>query len=96
MKVVGRDKLAAFCAKHADARKWIENWLVDAEAAIWTSPRQIRDRYSSASFLARNVVIFNVKGNEYRLEALVAYNTAVVVVQWIGTHAAYDARNKTR
>ncbi len=96
MKVVGRDKLAAFCAKHADARKWIENWLADAEAAAWSTPQHIRDRYSSASFLGNNMVIFNVKGNEYRLEVIVAYKTSVVVVQWIGTHAAYDARNKTR
>lgn len=96
MRIIGRDRLAAFCINHADARKWIENWLADAEAATWTAPQQIKSRYSSASFLAQNIVIFNVKGNDYRLEVLVAYKTSVVIVQWIGTHADYDARNKAR
>lgn len=96
MKVIGRDKLDAFCLKHGDARKWIENWLADAEAVNWTVPHQIRSRYSSASFLPANIVIFNVKGNDYRLEVLVAYKTSVVIVQWVGTHAEYDARNKDR
>lgn len=96
MRVIGRDKLDAFCLRHADARKWIENWLADTEAVNWDAPPQIKSRYSSASFLAENLVIFNVKGNDYRLEVLVAYKTSVVVVQWVGTHAEYDARNKTR
>jgi mRNA interferase HigB len=96
MRIIGRDKLDAFCTKHADARKWVENWLAEAEAATWTAPQQIKSRYSSASFLPEAIVIFNVKGNDYRLEVLVAYKTSVVIVQWIGTHADYDTRNKTR
>lgn len=96
VRVIGRDKLEAFCSKHSDARKWIENWLADTEAATWTVPQQIKNRYPSASFLAENIVIFNVKGNDYRLEVLIAYKTSVVVVEWIGTHARYDARSRKR
>lgn len=96
MKLVGRDKLDAFCAKHATARKWIENWLADVETAPWMTPQDIKNRYPSASFLGENVVILNVKGNDYRLEVLVAYKTALIVIRWIGTHAEYDARNKGR
>ena len=94
MKIIGRDKLDAHCTEHADARKPLENWLADAESANWATPQQIKDRYASASFLAGNIVIFNIKGNDYRLEAIVAYRTGVVVVNWIGTHAEYDARNR--
>jgi len=96
MRVIGRDKLDAFCGKHADARKWIENWLADTEAAVWLTPQDIKNRYSSASFLAANIVIFNVKGNEYRLEVIAAYKTGVVFVDWIGTHSEYESRNKAR
>jgi len=96
MRLVGRDKLDAFCVKHADARKWIETWLADVEAAVWATPQEIKDRYASASFLASNVVIFNVKGNDYRLEVMVAYKTGVVIVRWIGTHAEYNARIRSR
>lgn len=96
MKIVGRSHLVAFCSKHADARKWMEHWLAEVEQATWTAPRDISTRYASASFLTNNVVIFNVKGNAYRLEVRVAYQSSVVVILWIGTHAEYDQRNRNR
>jgi mRNA interferase HigB len=96
MKIVGRSRLEAFCDRHADARKWIEHWLSEVEVARWATSQDIRARYASASFLAGNLVIFNVKGNDYRLEVSVAYQTSVVVVRWAGTHAEYDQRNRNR
>ena len=87
MRVVGRDKLDAFVRKHADALKWIENWLADAENAVWANPDDIKNAYASASFLGNRVVVFNVKGNKYRLETQIAYQIGVVAVFWTGTHA---------
>lgn len=92
MRIVGRDKLDDFAGAHADARPWIENWIGDTEAVRWRTPQDIKAQYASASFLAGNMVIFNVKGNRYRLEVQVAYNTGVVVVRWIGTHSEYTKR----
>ena len=94
MRIVGREKLDSFCAKHADTRRWIENWIADTEACVWRTPQDIKNRYASASFLPGNTVIFNVRGNDYRLETTCAYQTKVVVVRWIGTHAEYTQRNK--
>lgn len=65
-------------------------WVQEAEAAAWRSPRDIKDRYPAASILANNIVIFNLRGNQYRLEVQVAYHTGKVVVKRIGTHAEYD------
>lgn len=96
MKVVGRDQLQAFSEGYADARKWIENWLADTELASWETPHDVKQRYASVSFLGGGVTIFNVKGNSYRLETIIAYSAQVVVVQWIGTHAEYDKRNTGR
>ena len=96
MKIVGRARLAEFCDAHADARRWIEHWLAEAEEATWSTPHEIKARYASASFLPGNCVVFNVKGNEYRLEVGVAYQAGVVVVRWAGTHAGYDRRNSVR
>ena len=53
-------------------------------------------RYASASLLSGNTVIFNVKGNEYRLEVTVAYKSSIVVIRWVGTHREYDERNRHR
>jgi mRNA interferase HigB len=92
MRIAGRDELDEFVGAHADARTWIENWIADAETARWLTPQDIKRNYASASFLASNIVIFNVKGNRYRLEVRVAYNTGTVVVRWAGTHAEYTKR----
>jgi len=93
MKVLGRKVLFALCERHADCREWINNWLDDALASEWRTPQNIKTRYASASFLANNVVIFNVRGNRYRLETQIAYQTGVVVVKWGGTHAEYTQRH---
>lgn len=96
MRVVGRETLDRFCSRHADTRKWIATWLAEVESSTWTTSQAIKDRYSTASFVGGNTVIFNVKGNDYRLEVTVAYRTGVVAVKWIGTHAEYDDRNARR
>jgi mRNA interferase HigB len=96
MKLVGRNRLDDFCAKHPDARTWIENWIADVEAAAWATPHQLKGRYPSASMLGGGVTIFNVRGNDYRLEATVAYRTGTLVVLRIGTHTEYNERNKKR
>ena len=96
MRIVGRDKLYAFVTSHADARSWIAIWLQEAEGLEWRTPQDIKGRYATASFLPGNVVIFNLRGNKYRMELLIAYRSGVVVVQWIGTHNEYDERNRRR
>ena len=92
MRIVGRDKLDKFCRVHADSRIWMNNWIADTNSASWRTPQDIKAQYVTASFLDGNRVIFNVKGNRYRLEVQLAYNTGVVVVRWIGTHAEYTKR----
>lgn len=94
MKIAGTDKLSKFIRKHADARSWIETWKSDVINAEWQNPQAIKDRYSTVSFLADNIVIFNVKGKDYRLETRVAYKTGHVIVRWVGTHAEYMRRYK--
>lgn len=96
MKILDRERLEQFCRKHADTRTWIDNWLADVETARWQTPQDLRDRYASVSFLGGGLVIFNVKGNPCRLETTIAYRTATVVVEWIGTHREYDERNRNR
>lgn len=96
MKVVGRETLDRFCSRHADARKWITSWLAEVDSSHWATPQAIKDRYSTASFVGGNTVIFNVKGNDYRLEVVVAFKTGIVAVKWAGTHAEYDERNARR
>lgn len=94
MRIIGLGRLNGFCAEHSDSRKWVANWISDTRASRWRTPHDIRKRYPAASFLAERVVIFNVKGNHYRLETRIAYDVGVVAVLWIGTHAEYTRRHR--
>jgi mRNA interferase HigB len=90
MTVIGIAKIHNFIGTHTDAKAWLSAWLVEAQNSIWKSPNDIKMRYKSASFLDGNRVIFNVKGNNYRMEIQVAYETSVVLVKRLGTHKDYD------
>jgi mRNA interferase HigB len=96
MKILGMKVLFALCESHADCREWIENWIDDVGASNWRTPQDIRARYATASFLASNVVIFNVCGNNYRIETQIAYRTETILVRWGGTHAEYTRRHGNR
>lgn len=92
MKLVGREVLEAFLLKHTDALGWVTSWSAEVESASWKTSHELKARYASASILPDNSVIFNVKGNTYRLLTRVAYKTSVVMVLWAGTHAEYSKR----
>lgn len=93
MQLLGLPKLEAFKRSHADSRGPLDTWRVEVEGAQWAGPQDIKDRYPSASFLADNRVIFNIKGNTYRLVVKARYQNGIVLVEWIGTHADYDKQN---
>jgi mRNA interferase HigB len=90
MKVVGRKSLEDFVERHSDVRSQADAWLCEAEEAEWQSPQDIKARYAHASFLSDGRVIFNLKGNKYRLETKVTYATRIVLIVRIGTHAEYS------
>ncbi len=90
MHVVGRMRLEKFVEIHSDAAPAIDAWLREATDATWRTPADVKARYASASFLPNNRVVFNLKGNKYRLDTQMAYQTEVIVVKRIGTHAEYD------
>ena len=94
MVLIGHPLLDAFTKKHIDSRVWIDNRISDTLGAKWKGPQDIKKRYASASFLQDNIIIFNVKGNSYRLETQVAYQTGIVSVKWVGTHAEYTRKYK--
>lgn len=80
----------AFIARHAQAEQPLLAWHAEASKADWKTPQNIKDQYASASFVGRNRVVFNIKGNDFRLIVAMAYKIGVVYVKFVGTHAEYD------
>lgn len=90
MNVAGKKTLSEFSNHHSDARGQLSAWLKEAEEADWKRSQDIKQRYASASFLADNIVVFNIKGNDYRLVAKIDYRNQKVLIKKIGTHAEYS------
>lgn len=90
MNVVGKNRIEKFCLCHADVRSQLRAWLAEAEDAQWTNPTDIKARYPDASFLGDRRVVFNIKGNHYRLDTKISYKNRTVLIIRIGTHAEYD------
>lgn len=92
MRLAGTDKIDRFIRKHANAKDALFAWKFDAKQSNWSTPQDIKDRYRSADFLSDNRVIFNIKGNHYRLVVKVRYQNGIVLVEWVGTHAEYSKK----
>ena len=90
MNVVGVAILEEFSEHHAAVRTQIRAWLTEVEEADWNGPQDIKRRFPSASFIGNDRVVFNIKGNSYRLDVKVNYKNNVVLVKRCGTHAEYD------
>jgi len=89
MKLIGRDKIFTFTKKHADSKAQFDSWEAETEEAQWKTPQDIKQRYVSASILADNHVVFNIKGNRYRLLVQISYKNGIVLIKNVGTHEEY-------
>lgn len=89
MTILGREPLEELKNKHEDSRGQVDSWEAEISDANWSKPQEIKDRYQSASFLANNTVIFNIKGNKYRIQTTVSYKNKIVFVKRAGTHNEY-------
>ncbi len=95
MRVIAKSTLRSFWEMHADSENVLKSWHKEAEEAKWKNPKQIKRMYPSASFLNNNRVVFNIKGNKYRLIVSINYDYGIVWIRFIGTHAEYDKIDAT-
>lgn len=92
MRILSLPLLEDFKQHHADVRGQLDAWRDEVERETWQTSQDIKRRFKSADFLADNRVIFNIKGNSYRLIVQVRYRGGIVVIEWVGTHAEYNKK----
>lgn len=90
MRLVTRKKLVEFWTKYVDSEEQLRAWAWEVEHAEWETPSAVKARYGTADILKDNRVVFNIKGNRYRLIVKIHYNVKVVYIRFIGTHKEYD------
>lgn len=90
MRIVAVGTLRDFWAKHRDAEQALRAWYTEASSAQWRAPQDILVRFRGADVLPNHRVVFNIKGNQYRLVVKIHYNTGIVYIRFVGTHNEYD------
>ena len=91
MRVIATSTLRDFWINNPDSEQPLKAWFEEAVIAQWTQPMDIKTQFRNASILKNRRVVFNIKGNDYRLVVAIAYRLQVIYVKFIGTHAQYDA-----
>jgi mRNA interferase HigB len=90
MRILSRSTLRTFWENHSDSEEALKTWYHEAARANWLSPADIKVVHANASIIANNRIVFNIKGNKYRLIVAVRYDIGVIFIRFIGTHSAYD------
>lgn len=93
MRVIAKKILRDFWEAHADSEQQLKSWYQETSKADWRNPNEIKREYPSASILNNNRVVFNIKGNNYRLIVKINYDYQIIWIRFIGTHAEYDSIN---
>ena len=90
MHVISKKKLIDFWISHPDAEQSLKAWYAEARNSNWKTPVDVKKRYHTADVLFNNRVIFNIKGNKYRMVVKINYFSRTVFIRFVGTHAEYD------
>lgn len=90
VRIFSKSTLREFWDSHAAVKDPLLSWHDVVAHASWISPSDVKQRYPSASFLNDNRVVFNIKGNKYRLIVDIDHARQRLFIRFVGTHAEYD------
>ena len=92
MRIVKESTLKEFCnlSRYKNAKEPIKAWIYEVRYSDWNNAQELKTKYSNASIITSKRVVFNIKGNDYRLIVDIEYKLKIVFVVWFGTHVEYD------
>ena len=102
MRIIARRTLRQFVESLAGQKDQpavkaaLDSWCNEVSKAEWTSSADVKRLYATASIVSAERIVFNIKGNDYRLVVAVDFEKAIVWIKWIGTHKAYDRIDVTQ
>jgi mRNA interferase HigB len=95
MRVISREPLRNFAAKHPQASQLLDAWYRRVRHAAWQTPADVKRDYGTADILPDNRIVFDIGGNNYRLIVRMNYHRQAIYIRFIGTHAEYDRIDAT-
>lgn len=93
MRIIAKRTLREFWEKHSSAKQPLLSWYKAAQTASWQNNAEIKEQFSSASIINATRVVFNIRGNKYRLICIIKFGNQIIFVRFIGTHKEYDKIN---
>ena len=92
MRIVARKTIKEFweIPEYRDAQSHLESWYAEACNANWKNPAEVKRQFGNGSVIKGSRFVFNIAGNKYRLVVKIHYNTGIIYIRFIGTHAQYD------
>ncbi|WP_075349790.1 type II toxin-antitoxin system HigB family toxin [Algoriphagus marinus] len=90
MRIVTYKRINEFAKKHADSELALRFWYAPTGKKDWDSLTDIKNDFNSVDYVGNHRFVFNIKGNSYRLIAIISFNAKKVYIRFIGTHAEYD------
>ena len=95
MRIIAKKALRDFWTRHPECEQQLKAWHQEAEEANWKGPNNIKQDFPSASIIGENRVVFNIKGNHFRLIVKINYSFGMVWIRFVGTHKQYDKIDAT-
>ena len=90
LRVIAKKILREFWERHSDCEHQLKSWYQEVDKGTWKSLNELKLEYPSASILNDQKIVFNIKGNHYRLIVKLNYDYQMIWIRFIGTHAEYD------
>ena len=92
MRIIKEKTLTDYCrlGRYKPAVDALKAWVFEVRYSTWDNTNELKSKYRHASVLSSKRVVFNIKGNDFRLIVDIEYKLKIVFIVWFGTHAEYD------
>lgn len=90
MRIIATKTLVLMSENYSDIGGQIQAWAEEMEKEKFSTPNELKEKYKNASIINSKRVVFNIKGNDYRLVVDIEYKLKIVFIIWLGTHKEYD------
>jgi mRNA interferase HigB len=90
MRIITYTAITQYAALHADAKLALDEWYIKTEQSRWTCFADIKQTFNSVDSIGNKRYVFNIKGNSYRIVALILFVPKIVYIRFIGAHSDYD------
>ena len=89
-RIFAKSTLREYCQKNPDSEQYLKTWFDTVMGSDWKSPNDVKRTYANASILKDSRIVFNIKGNSYRLVTKFNFEKQWIFIRFIGTHKEYD------